>query len=619
MRYLSFFVLPLVFLCGCSSSSFNSTTPAPRAPDSEGRLHSFPDTPSGYDREGIKRRAPWESWGLHRDLDGAPIRNGLILEGDSLVEAGRLQEGLERYLAARADRMPGVVRDSLMIRIASVYLKLDEPRKSLDMLSDYFRATERSEDSVDSRFSLLFAYAFGRQGEIDQSLAWFSRANRLSAGRGEVSTVAEQGVRLFLRVLPDDKFYPLSRSWNSDSFVRELHGNEARRRALPDYREPSQDYAVRFWELAPGDLRQWQVASSQPDGTPIGVLLPLTGRFAKLGASAKRGIELALLGQQVEGEFTPSIQDTAGDEVIADAGLRELLAAGELPVVVGPLLSDVAQSVARLAKEQRVPLLSFSKRSYFETGAGVYRLGPTVETQIDSLVEAVYRRKNILRYGIVAPQTEAGEHYAEVFRNKLIELNLDLVYDTRYTPGDDTSLAAIAAELEESPIEAIFFPDSLTQASRFFGNFPRWKREQMPLLGLAQWDNEQELAQSRTVMEGSIFVSPFFSQSDREIIQKFLTSYKNKFGHRPDFLAAQSFDAVTMIVAALRRHQSEGIPLSQALSEIDIYEGLTGSITVRPDGELSRRFAVVELHQGRLREVPLKNSLAAIGSMSVIK
>ncbi|MCB0332634.1 MAG: penicillin-binding protein activator [Bdellovibrionales bacterium] len=611
MRYLFVLFTSLSLLSGCSSSSFNSSAPQPPVVDSGNRLRSFPDAASGEKRDMIARRAPWESWGLYRDLDGAPLRNGLILEGDGLVQAERVQEGLERYLAARADRMPGIVRDSLMIRIASVYLHLDEPRKALDVLSDYFRATERSEESVDSRFSLIFAYAYGRQGEIDQSLAWFSRANRLSAGRGEVSAVAEQGVRLFLRVLPDDKFYPLSRSWGSDSFISEVHGNEARRRALPDYREPSHEYAVRFWELAPGDLRQWQVASGNASGTPIGVLLPLTGKFAKLGASANRGIELALLGQQVEGEYAPEIRDTAGDEVIAEAGFRELLGAGELPVVIGPLLSDVAQSLGRLAKKERVPLLSFSKRSYFETGDGVYRLGPTVETQIDSLFDAVYQKKNILRYGIVAPQNEAGEHYAEVFRNKLIELNLDLVYDTRYEPGDDTALAAIAAELEDSPVEAIFFPDTLTQASRFFGNFPRWKRQQMPLLGLAMWDNEQEIAQSRTVMEGCIFVSPFFAESQREIVQKFMTSYKNKYGHRPDFLAAQSFDAVTMVVAALRRHQSEGISFSQAMNEIDLYEGLTGSITVRPDGELSRRFAIVELFQGRLREVLPKDTLGS--------
>ena len=87
MRYLFVLFTSLSLLSGCSSSSFNSSAPQPPVVDSGNRLRSFPDAASGEKRDMIARRAPWESWGLYRDLDGAPLRNGLILEGDGLVQA----------------------------------------------------------------------------------------------------------------------------------------------------------------------------------------------------------------------------------------------------------------------------------------------------------------------------------------------------------------------------------------------------------------------------------------------------------------------------------------------------------------------------------------------------
>ncbi len=158
-------------------------------------------------------------------------------------------------------------------------------------------------------------------------------------------------------------------------------------------------------------------------------------------------------------------------------------------------------------------------------------------------------------------------------------------------------------------VQAVFFPDNLQAASRFFASFSETARAQIYPLGSVNWDNSVELQQSHSVLDGAIFVSPFFSRSERPEIQQFMNSYQAKYQLRPDFLAAQGFDAATIALEALRRSVKQEINVSDALTGIDLYDGLTGRVLVQPSGELQRTFTVLQLRQGAAVELTAKQAL----------
>ena len=180
-----------------------------------------------------------------------------------------------------------------------------------------------------------------------------------------------------------------------------------------------------------------------------------------------------------------------------------------------------------------------------------------------------------------------------------------------YEQNDPDAFAMIAQQLESENVQAIFFPDNLVRATRFYSNFTPLMRSKLKLVGPASWDNLNYLANSRTVLEGIVFVSPFFSRSSRPLVENFVAVYRNKFGDPPDFLAAQGFDAAAMALAALRRSRAEQIPFARAFSNIVEYEGLTGMISVGYDGEVQRQFSVVEFSQGRLEEIVSNRKILA--------
>lgn len=602
-RYLGLFWLVSLFfalaLGGCTYieeelGGYRGDGGEPAPPDYSGS-QELPD-------QKYVRRLPWELWPYDRDLEGQPLKGYLLLQGDQALREGKLDLALQSYRRAWTAARTAIERDAAAVRVASTELAANNPREALTTLSDHARSQSRVPDEVDARFSIIFAYAYGAIGDVEQSLAWFSRVNRLGGARGGMQAASEQGVRLLLRSLPSERFEQIGSEWSTDAFVSRLLGQENVRRARRDFKEPEGVWRDRgFWETE-GDAVPVITAAERSAGqVVVGVLLPLSGRFSRFGVSMRRGIELAMEAHpdlNVRLEF----RDTAGDSLEASARARELITAQNAVVLLGPLLSEAALPVADIARRSGVVQLTFSKREFFPTGAGVFRLGPTVSSQIRSLLDVSYGELGLLRYALVYPQSSQGEEHGRIFKDEVAARGLDLVFEGTYPEGDNAALVSIAKALDEYRFDALLLPDRLPVASQLFVNLSRKHARSVPL-GVATWNDSAQLKRAGSAMQGAVFVSPFFIDSQNQIVDQFNRSYSSRYGVRPDFLAAQAFDAGTLICAALGRYLQDGVPIATALHAVQSYGGLTGSIVVEPSGEMNRRFVVAELRGGRVREI----------------
>jgi hypothetical protein len=100
-----------------------------------------------------------------------------------------------------------------------------------------------------------------------------------------------------------------------------------------------------------------------------------------------------------------------------------------------------------------------------------------------------------------------------------------------------------------------------------------------------------------------VFVSLFFTESTRPAVAQFMQSYYEQFRVKPDFLAAQGFDAATLVASAVGQQRQSGAPFAVALGSIGSYEGLTGTMTIAESGEIERTFSVVQLVDDKVVEL----------------
>lgn len=561
---------------------------------------------------------PWEKWSPRRNLKGESVSDTSILRGDEYLRSDNRQLAQKEYQKAYSRRLSADERQALVMRMAGNAVALGQSPAALKILSDHFRATQTPVSEVQADFSLLFGYAYGDIGNIDQSLAWFSRARSAGGAAADTRQSAEAGIQALLRSLSEDRLNQVDENFSSDAFVNGIVGRERSRRAHGGSIDLAAAGKQRFWqtgvkvaEPVPAGLDTFahdRKVSAGMTYPAIGVLLPLSGKYGGLGSSVKGGIELALEAANAESTdatFRATFRDSGGNAAGAVGAAADLVAQDRVAVIIGPLLSEEAGPVADTARQNGTPLLAFTKASGFQTGAGVFRLGPTVESQVDSLLTEVAGRLNLHNFAVVYPEDSNGNDFALAFTHSAREQGLNVLFSGSYAKDDPAAMLALAGQLESyaDKLEAVFLPDSLQAASRFSGALSARLRSQVKLLGTASWDNPAELSNSRTALQGAIFVSPFFSLSPDPVVRRFVSSFEARHKRRPDFLAAQGFDAAVMVLAAAKRQLAGDQGFSQAFSSIEIYSGLTGEISVMPSGDLRRRFKVVALRGDMLSEL----------------
>ena len=218
-------VLSTFCLIGCSGKWIPGLD-FPRslsAPDEAASTSSKPTTSTVVQTY----KFPWEVWPLRFDMRGAIIDNELILTGDQELEQGNRSAALNTYKRAMGASLTPLELEAVTLRISSLELSLGQAESALKTLSDYFVSIGKLENQViDPRFSLIFAYSYGSTADINQSLAWFSRAERQSGGKGVYHDVAAEGVKTLLEAITNDQFYPLAVSWANDSFIHKAIGLE---------------------------------------------------------------------------------------------------------------------------------------------------------------------------------------------------------------------------------------------------------------------------------------------------------------------------------------------------------------------------------------------------------
>lgn len=546
------------------------------------------------------KRQLWEFWPLFKFLNGQSIEQINLIQGDEFTKRKRYLDAKDAYFKSRGKDKTLEYRKALVLRLASTELSLGNPKASLAALSSFIRRIGSDANSVDRHFALMLAFSYSRMRDFNQGLAWFSRAHELASPGSYVFSATDRGLKSLLETVSDESFNELRLRWSRDVYVNGFIVLEAQRRARGGMPVTENN----FWETYKPEAIE-QHNAGHLELANIAVMLPFSGKFATLGEAMKNGFELALDGQGLRNKISVNYFDTAGDPAIAASIARSFISrsATKPDFVFGPLLGETSSSVNDILKRSDIPVLVFSKSDNFQAGANVFRLGATMNSQVTSLVEAIFSATKMKRFAIIYPETAQGQAYASLFKEMVLSKYGNIVYEGSYLPKDAQSFIGLSSELAllESKPQAIFFPDTLHMASKLLIALPEGIRLGVRLLGTAKWDDNQQLVRSKTLFKNIIFPNPFFEISKNKFISQFVKTYRKTYRHEPGFLAAQSFDSGTILLNSVLDAYRNKTTSQQAFENIDTYSGLTGNIKVTESGELKRIFKVVELKDKGLR------------------
>lgn len=353
-------------------------------------------------------------------------------------------------------------------------------------------------------------------------------------------------------------------------------------------------------------------------GVSVGVVLPLSGKFAVYGESALHGIECAA------GVYMPC-QGPAGIKIIVkDSNLigsakaiEELAAEKDVIAIIGPLTSGDALDTAKKAQELAIPLMSVSQREDItQSGDFIFRNSVSDSSEMSTLAEYVTKKIQMKKFLAFYPKNKKGAEYFRLFNEEIKSRGGKIVSSREYSPnevgvGSDLRNRGDGSEEEDSGLnitnnassfDAVFIPDSLPVAAYIAQKHDLNTSEKLKLLGVSRWDDQKLIDRAQGYANGAIFVDSFYKGADSPDVSSFVTNFKSAYNVDPTLLEALGFDSMRLIISAvIDRGASHRDSVRDALAQISDFSGVTGKITFNKNREAERELWVLMVKDGVIK------------------
>ena len=354
-------------------------------------------------------------------------------------------------------------------------------------------------------------------------------------------------------------------------------------------------------------------AASTGASFKIGGIGPITGGAAVYGQAVKNAAEMAveeinaaggINGYQIDFKFEDDVHD-AEKSVNAYNTLKDW----GMQMLMGTVTSTPCQAVVEESHNDNMFQLTPSGSAiesikydnafrvcFSDPNQGVGAAQYIGQNNLAEKVAVIYNSSDVYSSGIY-------EKFAKEAENQPFEI----VAAEAFTADNKTDFSVQLQKAKDAGADMVFLPiyyqESaliLTQAAAM-GYAPKWfSCDGMDgiLGGVDNFDV--------SLTEGVMLLTPFAADATDDLTQSFVTKYKEKYGETPNQFAADSYDAIYVIKAAIEK---SGVTpdmsvsdicdgMKAAMTEITV-DGLTGNgMTWTADGEANKAPKAVVIENG---------------------
>lgn len=340
----------------------------------------------------------------------------------------------------------------------------------------------------------------------------------------------------------------------------------------------------------------------------LGVQGPLTGSAASYGISVKQGCELAVSEINAAGGVTVNGVNyqlelvAADDEADPDKALNayNTLMDQNIDALIGTVTSGACLAITSQTAADGILMLTPSGSALGCTEYdNAFRLCFTDPLQGVTMADYIVKE---LGYTKVAVIYNTSDEYSTGMMEAFVEqvaANGGEVVANEAFQQDDVDFKTQLTTIKGTDAEAIFLPiyyndvaNILTQANEM--------GIEVPFFGGDGWDGVLSVITDASILEGCVFLSPFNAYDTDEVVVSFVDAYNKAYNTTPDQFAADGYDCVYVIKAAMETAGSvEDADLIAAMTKVSV-DGLTGTgISFTAEGEPEKGARFIEIVDGK--------------------
>lgn len=325
----------------------------------------------------------------------------------------------------------------------------------------------------------------------------------------------------------------------------------------------------------------------------IGAVLPLSGEAALYGEAVRKGIELAYEEISADAEYATQIEievvDSESDPEKAKELLREQFDGGVMATIGGVTSGEAKQMIEVVDRFDRV-LLSPSASSPDLTGISrnFYRIYPSDHTSANKMAQSAAVALKVKTIVIIAEEQPYAKDIQEVFRNAF-EINDGEVLEEIEFPTGTTDVAALVSHALSLNPDAVYLAGYEGGIGAMIEELRRLDYKGR-ILTTSAFATPAAIARVGEAAAGVYLTQTVFEvESDHAHVQKFVSSYRDKYSEEPDIYAAHGYDAMMVMAAAIEGRPALPSEVKKGLRDtIKEFPGVTGSIQFDEKGDVKK-------------------------------
>ena len=340
----------------------------------------------------------------------------------------------------------------------------------------------------------------------------------------------------------------------------------------------------------------------------VGLIGPMTGDAASYGVSVAQGAELAVGEVNAQGgvQLELNVQDDEHDPEMSVNAYNTLWDWGA-QMIIGTVTTSPCIAVAAEAYNDRMFMLtpSASSTDVIADKDNVYQICFTDPAQGSASAQYIAEHGLATKVAVIYNNADAySTGIYQTFEAEAAELGLEVVAVATFT-NETTDFSVQLTQAREAGAELVFLPIYYTPASMILQQAANMEFKPI-FFGVDGMDGILNIEGFDTSLaEGVMLLTPFSADATDELTVNFVTNYEAAYGATPDQFAADAYDAVYTIYAAIN---AAGITadtpteeccdlLIEAMQGLEI-EGVTGTMTWDATGAVTKTPTAVRIENG---------------------
>ena len=346
----------------------------------------------------------------------------------------------------------------------------------------------------------------------------------------------------------------------------------------------------------------------------IGVQGVLSGVAAAIGDNARQGAEL--LAEQVNkaggikgNKIKLVVIDDKADPNDAVEATRRLIEADKVVAIANMGTSTTFLAASKIAHRYKVPMVGHIQSNPEITKASPYafRICVTAAGLAYPIAEYSINEMGMKNFAVMTRNDGYGNSITEFFKKKVKELGGTVTTAQSYQPAEKdfkAYLIKIQATKSDAVMLTGFFADSglITKQAGELGIAPK-------IIGQNTLTAPSYRKIAGTASEGAIFSANYLPGVVKtDAAENFIKDWKKEYGKMPEVYAAHGYDALAVILEAIKMGEPTPASIQKNLLKITNFDGASGTIKkFTPNGDVEKDVVIVKIDGGKL--IPLKTYL----------